>query len=259
MAAFGLLAFLLILALSIAPYGFFRDPPDAAPSLPDFASFTDVKQKKKAFFDYFSVIIEQENTRLARQRKRIQALADKTDRDGSDEEWLVQLAETYQLAFEPPLTQTHISKLLQRVDMIPASLVLAQAAIESGWGTSRFAREGYNYFGLWCFSKGCGMLPAHRDSNANHEVQVFDSPADSVRNYMLNLNRHPAYRKVRQLRHAARQRNEVLSGCQLALGLDKYSSRGEHYVREVQQMIKSNRLGHPDAPPCQPLEIASRA
>lgn len=244
------LLLLFMLALALAPNGFLGGAFSKVVRVPDFSAYDNVQQKKRSFFNYFGYIVRQENARLSQLREQVIKLSGKDGLSNEETEWLMRLAEEYDLSLEQPIGSKAFNALLQRVDIIPSSLVLAQAAIESGWGTSRFARRGYNYFGLWCFRQGCGMLPANRDSGANHEVQVFDSPADSVKAYMLNLNRHPAYARLRQIRAESRKRNSGVFGCQLALGLDKYSSRGRAYVQEVQHMIRANRLSRKGAPAC---------
>ncbi len=126
--------------------------------------------------------------------------------------------------------------------LVPASMALAQAAIESAWGRSRFAAEGNNYFGQWCFSAGCGIVPSRRPQGASHEVQVFDSLDEAVASYLRNINTHPAYTTVREARVEIRQREQPLDSLKLVEGLEKYSARGEDYIHELQQMIRYNNL-----------------
>ena len=133
--------------------------------------------------------------------------------------------------------------LLRRVDVVPPSLALAQAANESAWGTSRFARDGNNYFGQWCFEQGCGLVPKRRDEGRAHEVATFSSPVESVERYMANLNTHDAYRPLRERREQLRESEAPITGIQLAAGLEKYSERGEEYIAELRSMIRFNNLG----------------
>jgi Bax protein len=130
--------------------------------------------------------------------------------------------------------------------VVPPSLALSQAANESAWGTSRFARSGHNYFGQWCFTTGCGVVPRHRTAGKQHEVAVFASPAAAVASYLHNLNSHPAYQRLREIRLQQRQQHQVVSGLALAAGLEKYSERGEDYIRELRAMIRHNRLSQYD-------------
>jgi len=98
------------------------------------------------------------------------------------------------------------------VDTIPPSLALAQAANESAWGTSRFARQAHNYYGQWCFEKGCGIVPDRRDANKSHEVAAFDSPRESVARYLHNLNSNSAYKSLRDIRSRLKAANKPVTG-----------------------------------------------
>jgi len=212
------------------------------PDVPDFKSMTSVPEKKKAFFSYFKGLADKENAQILSVRDKIES--------GLSQSELQSLANTYRLELSDPASEKDIADLLSRVDIVPSSLVLAQAAIESAWGTSRFAREGYNYFGQWCFSKGCGIVPSSRNAGASHEVRTFDSPQASVKAYMLNLNSHPTYKVVRQLRAQARAENNAIHGCVLAAGLSKYAERGQHYIEEIRQLIRVNDLTPNGEAPC---------
>ena len=132
-----------------------------------------------------------------------------------------------------------IQELLLRVDEIPTSLVLAQAANESAWGTSRFAQDGHNYFGQWCFKQGCGITPSNRAPGATHEVKRFNTPMDSVHAYFININTHRAYKTLREIRASA---EKPVSGVLLADGLLNYSERKQAYIDELKSMIISNNL-----------------
>jgi Bax protein len=138
--------------------------------------------------------------------------------------------------------EDRLEQLLLRVDVVPASLVLAQAAKESGWGTSRFAREGNNFFGIWCFYEDCGMTPERRDQGRFHEVAMFDTVEEGVRYYIRTINSHSAYDGLRETRAVARQHNTPFAGVEFASGLLRYSERGLMYVNEIQSMIRYNQL-----------------
>ena len=130
---------------------------------------------------------------------------------------------------------TDLVELFKRVDVVPPSLLLAQAALESSWGKSRFAVHGNNYFGIWTW-RGPGLVPSRRDAGKTHKVAIYDSILDSIRAYLLILNRVPAYREFRKARL------ESMDSLVLAQGLTPYSERGEAYVSEVKGMIEGNRL-----------------
>ena len=156
-----------------------------------------------------------------------------------DVERLTWLEEEYRVKSTQPL-KVKLPALLQKIDVLPVELVLVQAANESAWGTSRFARKGYNFFGLWCFSKGCGFVPNRRNEGASHEVAKFDSLSRATYTYMRNLNRHDAYADLREIRSRLRANQIPITGVALAEGLMNYSERGAAYVEELQTMIRFN-------------------
>ncbi|MDY7026098.1 MAG: glucosaminidase domain-containing protein [Pseudomonadota bacterium] len=135
-----------------------------------------------------------------------------------------------------------IETLLKKVDIVPASLTLSQAAIESAWGQSRFAKEGNNLFGVWCYTPGCGVKPLHRAPGDRHEVKRYESLLGSVEDYMLNLNRNRVYRKLRDARFNARDFGEKPLGADMAVGLKRYSALGTRYITMVRSVIKKYRL-----------------
>lgn len=137
-------------------------------------------------------------------------------------------------------TLESLDELLTRVDTIPEDLVLIQAANETGWGSSRFAREGMNFFGQWCFKKGCGLVPQSRSEGLSHEVAVFKSVEDSVGSYMRNLNSNAAYSLLRAIRADLRAQNQPVSAEKLVYGLMNYSERQEAYVEELLDMLRHN-------------------
>ncbi len=115
--------------------------------------------------------------------------------------------------------------------------------MESAWGTSRFAREGRNYFGQWCFKEGCGLVPLKRNKNASHEVRRFNSAQESVRAYLHNLNTNRAYREFRELRYNLRVEKSPLDADILAEGLSRYSEKGMRYVRNLRMLMRDNAQG----------------
>ena len=161
---------------------------------------------------------------------------------GNDKEWLHELAERYRLDKLRIEDQAFSVRLLRNVDTLPVSLVLAQAANESGWGTSRFALEGNNLFGEWTYAKGTGMVPRERKPGATHEVRLFNSLQSSLRSYMHNLNTHRAYTGLRKIREQLRNAGQRPDGPSLARGLHAYSERGSAYILDIEQMIRDNRF-----------------
>ncbi len=232
-------------------------PPQATNNdlpLPDFSVHIQVAEKKEAFFNFILPFVQQENERIARVRKSLLDLRSKVEAPKLSSRqlaWIKKLAERYRVDYdsleEVKTLYAVIDRLLLKVDQVPPSLALAQAANESAWGTSRFAVKGNNLFGQWCFKNGCGLVPRGRADGASHEVARFLSPRKSVESYILNLNRNDAYRNLRQLRAKDRQQTGRVSGLTLAEGLQKYSTRREAYVEELKQMIKANKLDQLDS------------
>ncbi len=220
---------------------------------PDFASIKSIDVKKQQFFDYLQGYIESENERIIVLREQLLGFATIVESGVSlsrrERERLLQIALLYELNTEQSNDQRIINLLLQRVDVIPTSLALAQAANESAWGTSRFALEGNNLFGQWCYVEGCGIVPGRRIRGATHEVKRFDSIAGAIEAYFLNINSHHLYQDFREMRARMRRQQTNLDPMELAYGLGRYSERGDHYVDEVQSIIEKNSLQERDAQP----------
>lgn len=209
---------------------------DASVSTPD---------KKLTFFMGLLPMILLANQEIARERKEVLGIVSRhramAARDG-DQQRLDAILARYGLRGNPFTDHRIRSRLLRRVDTIPPSLVLAQAANESAWGTSRFARDGNNLFGEWTYKTGTGIIPDARPTGETYEVRKFSSIYASIRSYMNNLNRNGAYSKLRMIRENLRQTNQPVTGIALAQGLENYSERGAEYIQEIQAMIRHNKL-----------------
>lgn len=195
-------------------------------------------ERKQLFIKLALPLILHANERIAADRKNLIVLSEKLARMSatpSEQSWLDSLAARYGL--ESP----EIDALLQRVDAIPPSLALAQGAEESGWGTSRFVREGNAIFGQHTFNKGAGLVPERRDTDANYEVKSFDGLLESVTSYMTNLNTHSAYNEFRRIRADQRASGDVDS-YSLVGTLSRYSERGEAYIETIRSIIDTNDL-----------------
>ena len=151
--------------------------------------------------------------------------------------WLTNLAERYKLDYFVLDDSADWQVLLMRVDSVPASVAIAQAITESAWGTSRFAVEANNYFGAWCYSQGCGVVPLQRPEGASYEVKQFDSLNASVRAYVANINTNAAYKDFRQLRFSIRNNDGFPSGPELVKTLDHYAQIGGAYVVILQKVM----------------------
>ncbi|MEQ9449122.1 MAG: glucosaminidase domain-containing protein, partial [Rhodospirillaceae bacterium] len=199
----------------------------------DWPAELSVSERKRLFAAALLPLVLAENEDISAERERMLPLLDKMDVDEPlswrEERYLRSLAVDY------GLEDFSARDLRARVAPVPISLALAQGAIESGWGTSRFARDGNAVFGQWVWNEDRGIVPSARREGATHAVREFRSLADSVRAYARNLNTHRAYRAFRQQRAAQLSDDEVeaaaLSGMQLAATMIRYSERGEKYVR----------------------------
>ncbi|KAF7766230.1 Bax protein [Pseudoalteromonas undina] len=211
--------------------------------LPKFSEFTDVKEKKHAFFNFIKPHVEAENKKILQQRANLEIarmmiehsepLSKKQAGD------IKKILKSYGLP--ETLDTITLSQALRRVDIIPKEMALMQAANESAWGTSRFARIGLNFFGQWCYKKGCGMVPRRRNSEAEHEVAAFKSVRAAVSSYFKNINTHNAYKELRTIREDLRAQQKPILATKLTYGLMSYSERGEAYIEELNTMINQNR------------------
>jgi len=218
---------------------------------PLFSTFTVISEKKEYFFEFFTPLIKELNTEIRRSRSRLlninKSLAENDSKDNyilsrQDRFFIMRITALYGITDTDTNITDKIQRLLKRVDELPPSMVLAQAATESAWGTSRFAVKGNNYFGEWCFKSGCGFIPRLRRANSHHEVAKFNTVRDSLRSYFFNINTHRAYRELRGIRENLRKENKNLDGRILAEGLIRYSERRESYVAELKSIITTNQL-----------------
>ena len=214
--------------------GISKDWKEASNKLP-------VKTKKEVFFRLMAPLILIANENIKHERDIIESSA-------LNSKALKTIALKYRLIenAQSNIDENLRESLLQRVDILPPSLALAQAAEESGWATSRFAIEGNAFFGQWDFS-GKGMKPLQqRKGLGNYGVARFASPLASVEGYMFNINSNKAYQKLRILRAQLRAENKAVTGYELAGTLDKYSERGQAYIDGLQAMIRYNKLAQVD-------------
>ena len=211
-----------------------------------------VADKKRLFFRVLGPIVLRINELIAADRARARTITSKLQTGEGvsieDQAWLAELAVRYKVSDGPddPINPDDYVELLTRVDIIPLSLALAQAASESGWGTSRFAREGNALFGQWTWGKGMTPAEQRADTLGDYRVAAFESTALSAYSYALNLNTSNAYRDLRLKRADLRRQNLRLSGTALADTLLRYSERGQEYVDDLKGIIRVNRLDATD-------------
>ncbi len=212
------------------------------------ASDLPVAEKKSLFLRLLAsgaLIADEE---VMREREKMLEILEKIDRNDPpnrrESEWLRRLALKYGVLKTPEdiLTRAKLKLLKRRVDIVPPSLILAQGAVESAWGTSRFAVEGNALFGQWSFSKAAMKPKRQRKSLGDYGLARFKTPLDSIRAYIHNLNTHPAYRIFRQRRAKLRDEGKPLRGMDLAPALLHYSEQGERYVEKLLRIIEANHL-----------------
>lgn len=213
--------------------------------LPDFAGIRDVSEKKRRFFNFMMPYVEKENERLLAERIWLLEIRVKLEDNGvlneEEQAHLARLNKAYRIKHKTISTLAAVKELLKCVDGLPKELVLMQAANESAWGSSRFARLGLNFFGQWCYSKGCGIVPKGRPEGKTYEVKAYMGVQQSVTSYFKNINTNPAYQLLRDIRAQLRANHLPLHPQVLATGLLAYSQRGDHYVQEISKMIEHNQ------------------
>lgn len=217
------------------------------PERPNFSQYAAGIERKTVFFEYMAQLVNHNNQAILKERHTL--LEHQADVDNL---WWFEKEAVFEISSRYNLKSFDINKpedwaqLIKRVDIVPTSLALAQSANESAWGLSRFAQKGHNYFGQWCYKKGCGFVPSRRNTGAVHEVARFNSPIESVKSYMRNINTHRAYKSLRNIRAKLRAQNKAVTGLALASGLLQYSEKREVYVNEIKHMIRYNKLDQLD-------------
>ena len=201
----------------------------------DLKSLGNTQQKRELFIKILLPLILSENEKITRDRERLFKILGKDFNTAGERVWLKRRFKEYRI------DDKDLSKLKMRMDIIPVSIALAQAANESGWGTSRFALEGNALFGQWTWSKK-GITPKDSSSTSTHKVLQFQILKASVRAYKNNLNTHNAYRKFREARAQMREEDKQITGLDLTMHLEKYASIGEKYVEILEDIITRNSL-----------------
>jgi Bax protein len=202
-----------------------------------------VERRKALFFRALLPLVLAENRLLAEQRAWLTREFARGRLDPDSDAWRQASDLAWRHRVEGDVNDARTRELLlRRVDEVPVSLVLAQAANESGWGTSRFAREANNLFGVWTWDRNAGVVPARRRADARHLVRDYPDLRSSVRGYMRNINVGHAYAEFRRLRAQLRAAGLPLDPIHLAGGLTRYSARGDAYVAEIRALIARNEL-----------------
>ena len=201
----------------------------------DLENLESVKLKKETFIKIVLPLIVAENEKILDDREKLKALSEKKFTSDLEKQWLRQKLLEYKVK------KGDLNMLMTRMDMIPVSIALAQAAKESGWGTSRFALEGNAIFGQWTWD-GQGIAPLKRDGDKNHKILKFPILRASVKAYKNNLNTHKSYQKFRDKRKQLRDKNKRITGLSLTETLKNYAQTGSEYTKILNQIITQNKL-----------------
>jgi Bax protein len=210
--------------------------PVALTLLPQEIKMIENTKKRKDFFIQIVLpLIIKENNNIRLDRKTLFNIINKNNNTIAEKKWLKKKYKQYGVKLRD------LSTLKVRMDEIPVSLAIAQAAKETGWGTSRFAQEGNALFGQWTWS-GEGLKPKNAEKGKGHKVMKFNVLQASVRAYQRNLNTHATYKKFREVRAEFRDLNKPLDSMQLSMYLNKYAETGNQYVEVLQKIIEQNKL-----------------
>ena len=205
-------------------------------------------KRKNLFIKIILPLVLEENNRIIIDRKKLFTILNKNKNSKDEIKWLNQKFKQY------GVVNKDLATLKVRMDIIPVSLAIAQAAKETGWGTSRFAIEGNALFGQWTWS-GEGIKPAGADTDATYKVMKFNVLKASVRAYQRNLNTHSSYKKFRFVRAQLRDDNKKLDSLKLAEYLDNYAQTGTEYTKVLKQIIQQNQLKDFDEVKLLPLSV----
>ena len=201
----------------------------------DLNNLQSVLLKKETFIKIVLPLIVAENEKILDDREKLKIISEKKFTTELEKQWLRQKLLEYKVK------KGDINQLMVRMDIIPVSIALAQAAKESGWGTSRFALEGNAIFGQWTWD-GQGIAPLKRDGDKNHKILKFPILRASVKAYKNNLNTHKSYVKFRDKRRKLREKNLAITGLVLSDTLKNYAQTGSEYTKILNQIITQNRL-----------------
>ena len=201
----------------------------------DLKKIKSTQKKKDTFIKIVMPLIIDENSKILDNRKKLFKILGKQNNSRGEKVWLKRRFEDYEIKNED------VTELKVRMDVIPVSIAIAQAAKESGWGTSRFALEGNAMFGQWTYGKD-GIAPLEREKNKGHKILKFPMLRSSVQAYKNNLNTHSGYKEFRKKRADLRRKNQNISGLELVNYLHNYAATGKEYTDILKKIINQNSL-----------------
>ena len=203
--------------------------------LVDLDEIQSVQLKKETFIKIVLPLVVAENEKILADRVKLKKITSRKMTTDEEKQWLRQKFLEYKVK------KGNVEELKTKMDIIPASIALAQAAKESGWGTSRFALEGNAIFGQWTWN-GQGIEPLLKDKSKNHKILRFPILRASVKAYQNNLNTHKSYAQFREKRNNLREKNKKINGLKLTKTLTNYAQTGNEYTKILSQIIIQNRL-----------------
>ncbi|MBS9782700.1 MAG: glucosaminidase domain-containing protein [Arcobacter sp.] len=207
----------------------------------EYYKIEDNKKQKDYFFNYMYKLVEKENISVIKERDFVKNYLNTNilnmNYNSKEFKRLLKIKEKYKIK-----NFLSVGEYLKKIDIIPPSIALAQAATESGWGKSRFIQEANNIFGHWTYNPKIGLLPQNRDEGAKHFIRIFESLSHSIERYMSNLNSNRAYRQFQEKRYTQRQKKEKLDGLKLSQTLINYSGIAEEYLEILEKVIRQNKL-----------------
>ena len=201
----------------------------------DLETVSNIEERKELFIKIVLPLIIDSNNNIKSDRKKLFQILNKKNNNFAEKKWLRKKFKEYKI------NNKDISLLKRRMDIIPVSLAIAQAAKETGWGTSRFALEGNALYGQWTWGSD-GIDPNEKDSSKSHKIKKFKELKMSVESYTNNLNTHSGYQEFREARADLRQKKQDITGLKLTKYLDRYAKTGKEYTRIIQLIIKQNSL-----------------
>ena len=201
----------------------------------DLKKLKSTQKKKDTFIKIIMPLILDENNKILENRKKLFKILGKQNNSRGERVWLKRRFEDYEIKNED------VTELKIRMDIVPVSIAIAQAAKESGWGTSRFALEGNAMFGQWTWGKK-GISPLKKEKNQDHKILKFPILRSSVKAYKNNLNTHNGYKEFREKRADLRRKNKKISGVVLVQYLYNYAATGSEYTKILKKIIEQNQL-----------------
>lgn len=207
----------------------------------EYFKIQDINKSKKYFLNYIYTLVEKENSKILKERNFLKNILNSNllslNFDSSEFSKLIEIKKRYRVK-----KLYDLNSYLMKVDIMPPSMALAQAAVESAWGKSRFIKQANNIFGHWTYNPKIGMKPAKREIGATHFIRIFKSMQDSISAYILNLNRNRAYLSFQKKRFYLRSKNLNPDGLILSQTMINYSGIADEYLKILKQVIKKNKL-----------------